>query len=210
MGYNGIVWETKHGGKLAGINSIGTCCLNNEFCLARMKDNESVCSHCYANTYMKMRKALKEHLIENGNTLKARILIENEVPTTNDLIYRFESFGDIANETQLINYLNICKRNPYTRFALWTKNVGVCERVLNKMGIDKPSNLSLVISSNKLNIPEQLDMEKYWFVDHIFTVYDKNFIDSNDIDINCGANSCLKCQKCYSRDTDFYVNEKLK
>lgn len=210
MSMNGIVWETTHTGKLAGLKSIGTCCANNEFCLARMKDKEGVCCHCYANTYMKMRASLKEHLIENGNILKSRILEGNEIPVTNDLIYRFESFGDLANETQLINYVNICKRNPYTNFGLWTKNVGICDRVFNKMGVEKPNNLSLVVSSPKMNISIELNMEKFWFVDHIFTVYDKKFIEKNNVNINCGARSCLGCKQCYLKDTEFYINEKLK
>ena len=207
---NGAVWETTHSGKLAGIKSIGTCCANNEFCLARMKDKKGVCCHCYANTYMKMRKTLKEHLINNGNILQNRILDGNEIPVTNDLIYRFESFGDIANETQLINYLNICERNPYTHFALWTKNIGICDRVFNKIKIVKPDNLSLVVSSPKMNTPIELDKEKYWFADHVFTVYDDKFINANNVEVNCGAKSCKTCRRCYFKDTDFYVNEKLK
>ena len=74
----------------------------------------------------------------------------------------------------------------------------------------KPENLSLVVSSLKMNEAIKLDMERYWFVDHIFTVYDKNYIKANNVDINCGAKSCLRCQTCYHRGTEFYVNEKLK
>lgn len=207
---NGIVWETNHSGKLKGMKSIGTCCVNNKFCLARQKDKDGVCCHCYANTYMKMRKSLKEHLIKNGEILKSKILQGNEIPVTNDLIYRFEAFGDLENETQLINYVNICNRNPYTKFGLWTKNYAICDRVFNKKGIAKPENLSLIVSSLKMNEPIELDMERYWFVDHVFTVYDKNYIKVNDVGINCGAKSCLVCQTCYHRNTEFYVNEKLK
>ena len=178
---NGIVWETNHSGKLKGMKSIGTCCANNKFCLARQKDKDGVCCHCYANTYMKMRKALKDHLIGNGEILKSKILQGSEIPVTNDLIYRFEAFGDIENETQLINYVNICNRNPYTAFGLWTKNYAICDRVFNKKGIAKPDNLSLIVSSLKMNEAIKLDMERYWFVDHIFTVYDKNYIKAKII-----------------------------
>ena len=190
---NGIVWETNHSGKLKWINSIGACCAKTKFCLARMKDKDGVCCHCYANTYMKMRKSLKEHLIENGEILKSKILQGNEIPVTNDLIYRFEAFGDLENETQLINYVNICNKNQHTKFGLWTKNYAICDRVFNKKGIAKPDNLSLVVSSLKMNEAIKLDMERYWFVDHIFTVYDKNYIKANNVDINCGAKSCLRC-----------------
>ena len=59
MAMNGILWMTDHTGKMKGINSMGTSCANNPHCMARRQNGESVCSKCYAETYMKMRKALK-------------------------------------------------------------------------------------------------------------------------------------------------------
>ena len=55
-----------------------------------------------------------------------------------------------------------------------------------------------------------LNREKYWMVDHLFTVYDKDFIKNNNIEINCGAKSCLGCKKCYIDNNIFYINEQLK
>lgn len=210
MSMNGVIWQTKHGGKLLGINSIGTSCANNPHCIERRKNGDSVCSHCYASTYLKMRKTLKEHLAENEKILTTRLLEENEIPVTNDLIFRFESFGDLWNATHLENYLLICNRNPYTRFALWTKNIWILDEVFNKKGIKKPANLSIVVSSPLMNRPLGLDCEKYWFVDHVFTVFDKKFIKEKSVEINCGGRSCMNCQRCYKTDTEFYVNEQLK
>lgn len=210
MAMNGILWMTDHTGKMKGINSIGTSCANNPHCMARRQNGESVCSKCYADTYMKMRKALKDHLEDNANIMTTRLLEGNEIPVTNAQIFRFESFGDLWNATHLQNYLLICERNPYTNFALWTKNIWILDEVFNKMGIKKPDNLSIVVSSPLINKPMELDKEKFWFVDHIFTVYDKKFIAENDVEINCGSNNCLGCRNCYYKDTDFYVNEQLK
>lgn len=201
---------TEHSGKMAGINSIGTSCATNPHCIARQKNGESVCSKCYADTYMKMRKSLKEHLEENAKILTARLLEGNEIPVTNARVFRFESFGDLHNATHLQNYLLICERNPFTNFALCTKNTWILDEVFNEMGIQKPKNLSIIVSSPLLNKPMELDREKFWFVDHIFTVFDKKFIKENNVDINCGSNNCLGCGNCYYVDTDFYVNEKLK
>ena len=50
----------------------------------------------------------------------------------------------------------------------------------------------------------------YDFIDKIFTVYDKNYINARDVNINCGAKSCLTCHKCYVRSKTKYINEKLK
>lgn len=210
MAFNNALWQTTHSGKMQGINSIGTSCANNPHCMARRENGESVCSKCYASTYMKMRHALKERLEENAKILTSRYLAEHEIPITNDKIFRFESFGDLYNTTHFENYLSICLHNPGTKFALYTKNIWIVDEVLNKKGVKKPSNLSIVISSPILNKRLELDMEKYWFVDHVFTVYGKKFIADNDVNINCGAKSCVGCQICYHTNTDFCVSEKLK
>lgn len=210
MAMNGILWMTEHTGKMKGINSIGTSCANNPHCIKRRENGDSVCSKCYAATYMKMRKALQEHLEENAEILTTRLLKDNEIPVTNAQVFRFESFGDLYNATHLANYVLICERNPYTRFALWTKNTWILDELFNQNGIKKPDNLSIIVSSPLLNKQMELDREKFWFVDHVFTVFDKKFITENDIDINCGARSCLNCQLCYHTNTDFYVREKLK
>lgn len=210
MAMNGALWMTDHSGKMTGINSIGTSCANNPWCIQRRENSESVCSKCYASTYMKMRKALKERLEDNADILTTRLLKDREIPVTNAAVFRFESFGDLYNITHLTNYVLICERNPYTHFGLWTKNIWILDELFNDCGIKKPDNLSIIVSSPMLNKIMELDREKYWFVDHVFTVYNKQFIKANDVDINCGSRDCLGCQRCYHRNTEFYVNEKLK
>lgn len=210
MSMNGALWMTNHTGKMEGINSIGTSCADNPFCIKRRENGDSVCSHCYAATYMKMRPALKERLKENAAILTTRMLENRELPFINSHLFRFESFGDLYNETHLENYIQICLHNPFTQFGLWTKNIWILNDVFEKKGITKPRNMSIVVSSPLLNKQMELDREKFWFVDHIFTVYDKKFIETNSICINCGAKSCLKCQLCYFKNTEFYINEKLK
>ena len=159
---------------------------------------------------MKMRKSLREHLADNSKILSETLLEGREVPVTNELIYRFESFGDLYNATHLKNYVTIATRNPYTKFALWTKNIWILDEVFNKEGIEKPENLIIIISSPLMNKTMAFDREKYWMVDHVFTVYDKDYIASNDVEINCGARNCLSCRKCYTDDSVFYINEQLK
>lgn len=185
MAINGSLWETNHQGKMKGIKSIGTSCVDNPFCLKRRQDGLSVCSKCYAVTYMKMRKTLKQHLADNAKILANTLLEEREIPVTNDLIYRFESFGDLYNKTHLLNYITIAERNQYTKFGLWTKNIWILDEVFNRDHVSKPNNLSIVVSSPTLNVQMNLNREKYWMVDHLFTVYDKDFIKNNNIEINC-------------------------
>lgn len=210
MAMNGVLWETIHSGKMKGICSIGTSCASNPHCMKRRENGESVCSKCYASTYMKMRESLKKHLEENAEILTTRYLTDREIPFINANVYRFESFGDLHNDIHLENYIAICKMNPFTRFALYTKNIWILDSVFNGKGIKKPSNLSIVVSSPLLNTVLELDREKYWFVDHVFTVHTKEDIKTNNIDINCGAKNCLGCQICYNTNTEYYVREKLK
>ena len=210
MAFNGILWQTTHSGKMKGINSISTSCANNPNCIARRQNGESVCFKCYAATYMKMRSNLQRRLEYNAVMLSTKIIADEELPIIADSVFRFESFGDLYNAIHLQNYVNICKKNPNTNFALYTKNTWILDEVFNEIGIAKPDNLSIVVSSPLLNKPIELDKEKFWFVNHIFTVYDKNFITENNVDINCGARNCFGCQICYHTDSEFYVSEKLK
>ena len=43
------------------------------------------------------------------------------------------------------------------------------------------------------------------------TVYDKKHAEENNVEINCGAKSCVTCRNCYDRP-DFYtdIREALK
>lgn len=198
-----------HTGKMSGMYSLSTSCTCNEFCKKRSQNAGSVCSHCYAQRQMKMYKTLEKCLIRNTEILTRQIIDEKYLPLINALYFRFESFGDLNNTTQVINYFNICKKNPGVRFALWTKNLWLIEDVIKK-GIKKPKNLNVVYSLPNLNDQNDKIFEWYPFVDKVFTVFDKKYIKENDIEINCGAESCLNCGKCYKKSKVKYINEKLK
>lgn len=90
----------------------------------------------------------------------------------------------------------------------WTKNAHIIEQTIDN-GNAKPSNLIIVWSSFKLNEPA--DINKYWFVDKIFTVYTADVAIDNGTEINCGNKKCRECRLCYSFDNDIqYINEVLK
>ena len=204
----GIHITVKHNGKMKGMQSLSTSCLHNKFCQERAKNPNSVCSKCYAQRKMKMYKNMDECFEKNAEILCNRILDLDELPTLNCLYFRLESFSDLANEIQFINYLNICKKNPSTRFALWTKNCFIVDKVFND-GYKKPKNLNIVVSSSYINKVD--DTSKYNWVDRVFTVYDKDEIEKNNVNINCGALRCITCLKCYKKSSKiFYINEKLK
>lgn len=203
----GVHYTLNHTGKMAGMMSLSTSCLCNPHCQAYSKNPEAICSHCYANTLLKVRTVMQPCLQKNAEILSNKVLKREEIPLINATYFRFEAFGDLINETHVINYFNICKANKHVKFALWTKNPHIIQHVLDS-GVKKPSNLQIVLSSFYVNKPA--DKERWDFVDKVFTVYDKNYISEHNIDINCGARSCLACNKCYRKTKEVYINEKLK
>lgn len=203
--------------KLNGINSLSTCCLDNCFCLDRMKDNDSICLHCYAGTQQKQQLALQDNNTINGVILR-NIVIPAKYwkkyinPADITKYFRFESFGDIANKTQALNYIEFCRAFPKVHFAVWTKNTGIWFFAFQQAG--KPANLSYIVSSNKVNYCEDWRLNSDININHIFTVYDKKHIQEYDTKINCGGRACLECIKkhkaCYFTDTETIINEQLK
>lgn len=198
---------TKHNGKMEGMQSLSTSCRQNPFCEVRSKVPGSICEKCYAQLMMKTYKQLDPCMQKNGEVLSGRVLEENELPNLNVAYFRFEAFGDLINENHVINYFNICKKNPDTHFALWTKNPFLISKTIKDYGYEKPDNLKIVLSSERIN--EKADISPYPFVDKVFTVYDKEFISENRVDINCGGRKCVECKACYTGDV-VEIREQLK
>lgn len=197
-------------GKLDGIGSLSTSCMCNPICLKRMEHEDWICRYCYSVRHQKYRKSLKDHIDRNYEILQSRIP-DDKIPFTPYAFVRLEAFGDIGSSTHLINYVEICNRNPQSTFALWTKNYGYLESVFSK--IKKPENLVLVVSSPKIN--EELDpvilnrVEEVVHIDVLFTVYDKEHWESTPIETRCGM-KCIKCLKCYTRHADTIKISELK
>lgn len=208
----GVHFTKKHNGKMTGFMSISTSPTMNTFCQFRSQCEGSICQKCYAVRMMDQYKLLDRALIKNYEVLTSQIIPVEKMPLLNCLMFRFESFGDIQNEIQIINYFNLCKRNPRVQFTIWTKNMGVYKRLFengyNGVKYSKPKNLILIVSSPMINTA--LKIEDFPFADKVFTVYDKEYIKANDIKINCGAKSCMTCQRCYSKNKVVYINEKMK
>ena len=203
----GLHFTVKHNGKMKGMQSLSTSALCNKYCQAYSKDPNKVCCKCYAQTQMRCYTNMQPCLERNTKILTESIIDKKNLPYINAAVFRFEAFGDLQNEIQVINYFNICKKNKHVKFALWTKNPGFIDRAI-KNGNAKPKNLQIVLSSHYLN--KQEDINKWSFVDKIFTVYTKKYIKENNINTNCKAESCLACQKCYHKSNEVYINEELR
>lgn len=202
--YNNVWITTDHTGKMEGMASVSTCRDCNKRCLRNASIKGSICEKCYAERMMRQYSNLKDRTVDNYKLLTSRILDESELPRLNFGLFRIESFGDIANTTQAINYLNMIYNNPFVHFGWWTKNCDILKKAIDKVG--KPDNVQIVRSSLYLNKPVK---KGYWFVDKVFTVYTKDFIEKNNIDINCGGRKCIDCTRCYFEGED-EIREKKK
>lgn len=193
-------------GKMTNIPSISTSCLCNPICLKRMQDGNSICAHCFAETTLRRYTDCGKNCASNFELLTESVLPVEMLPIfANVSIVRIESFGDVANVNQAINYANICKANPQVMFAWWSKNMAIIKQAFDIVG--KPKNVVMVESSEKLNHAKQASNE---YVDKVFTVYDEKTILAENININCGARCCATCRRCYSKETEKVISEKLK
>lgn len=189
---------------MEGIPSVSTSALTNEFCKC-MAEGCGVCANCYARSLESLRKSMESHLIDNGEILSKSVLAGADIPMFNNQVVRFDSFGELINENHLINLVNICKANPYTTFALWTKRKDIVKAVMDKEG--KPDNMILIYSSPMLNRAEELPPH----FDKVFTVYESEYALANNTPINCGDKKCINCRKCYNvSDTTTHIHEMLK
>lgn len=204
--HNGLHFTTKHSGKMSGMVSISTSVTTNERCKKNAQIKGSICEKCFASKQMRVFPSMEKPMVENQRILTSSVLPMELLPTINNLYFRFEAFGDLNNDIQVMNYFNLCYKNPKTKFALWTKNPDFIESTI-KQGYKKPENLNIVLSSLFIN---QERKSKYDFVDKIFTVYDPTYIEENNVSINCGSRNCFECGLCYEKNNVTIINEKLK
>lgn len=94
-----------HTGKMAGMYSISTACTLNKYCLERAKNKESICADCFAQSMFKngFYKWTLKRCEHNTHVLTTSILDVCDLPVINAFAFRFESFGDLQNTTQVIN-----------------------------------------------------------------------------------------------------------
>lgn len=193
---------TNHNGKMKNIWSLSTSCKSNPNCERNAKIEGSICQKCYAQRQMKMYKQMHPCYDRNAKILTSEIIPMEDLPSIPVIYFRFESFGDLINWVQCANYFNICKKNPQTKFALFTKNPNIIKECIES-GNKKPKNLQIIQSSLFIGKPQK---KAYDFVDKVFTVY----ADCEGVEINCGARNCFECHKCYTKSKVEYINEKLK
>lgn len=203
-------------GKLEGFFAMSTSVLMNPICQSRACKEGCICKDCYAangaSRYTALCQVLEtNYLILNNFILSEEVLASIAMPSTNGC-GRVEAHGDVATEICAINHTRFVRSHKHLTFGVWTKNLSLYRRVFEAEG--KPDNMIFIASSPMVNevmeIPE--DMKKY--VDHVFTVYDPEYAKEHNITINCGTwdgndldHRCKRCMRCYTKGTEYYINE---
>jgi hypothetical protein len=197
-------------GKMEGMISLSTSCLENPICRARAKDKNSVCSKCYAARQLSYQKNTNDKLTCNYLFFNQYELKKEDIPTifTSNGLLRIEAHGDTASVLQAKNYYTIIRANKHLKAGIWSKNINLYANAGRK-----PGNSIIIYSNEYLN----KYISKSWFLDRIkkeypiidkrFSVFSKDYAQKEGITINCGGRSCDRCRRCYDKRTSPIINE---
>lgn len=179
------------------------------------KTDVLICGFCFANNLLEFKKNIQTPLDKNTEILTSRILDDSEIPFINRVVARIESLGDLHNVIHAINYIKIAEKNPQCTFAWWSKRPNIVAMAMKELNISElPKNIVFVFSSYYLNKMNKEITKKYDFINVVFTVFDKYYLEEHpEIEIHCGSRQCLGCLRCYTRREKgdvLYINELVK
>lgn len=200
--YNGIFVTVHKMGrdgqnKMGGMLSVNTSTVENPFCKS-MKDTDTVCRYCYARKQENSYPSVRRRYSLNGELLSSEILPFEKLPAINAAFCRLSAFGELLNDNHFINLLNLCRKNPFVRFTLWTKRTDIVNK--HRELYEFPSNLRLVYSNPIVD--SIIKTPEGW--DGVF-----NVVTEDNPMINCRGR-CMDCLRCYARDEIGCIVEKLK
>ena len=200
-------------GKIEGLHSLDTACRNNDFCPAMQACGDPcvICTYCY--TLSMWDSATAAHAIIGEILSQVEFTREEAalVPVPG-LIVRYNSDGEIINETHARNLIRIAAAHQLTTFAVWTKRPALLNQAITEEG--KPGNLVCGISSIRINTPA--DAPFPW-VDFVFTVYTPEGMRAALArrEHECNGRKCIACGfRCYhaarTNGGPLYVAEALR
>ena len=200
---NQLAWSVMSG-KMEGIPALNTDTTTNKFCIAKSKDETSICSKCYSWNMLKtFRKNAVPRFKMNSDILSSRVLDMNELVRPKGNHVRFNAHGELINTYHVQNLVNYALFYPQVTFTLWTKKKALIHSFFNKH--NKPDNL-ILIYSNEIVGTVYKSVPKHF--DKVFNVVSHG--NSRDYEINCEG-KCIDCMKCYSlNDTTEQIIEKIK
>lgn len=204
----------KETGKKVGdkitFKSLSTSVKLNTYCQEHRKCKGSICEKCFSEAALSgddsKSAGMRRNLEHNHNRLAWNVLNYADLPIITTDYFRFESHGDLNSVFQVLNYLMICEKalanGSKTRFALWTKNPEILDKVFNVYHIEKPANLTIQISSLYVDVECNKGLDR-WYADRVFTVLSTPEVADNlDVKFNCCSPDrkhtyCIGCRNCY-------------
>ena len=200
-----MIHISKMSGKLEGLRAISTNTTTNDYCIKQYekKDSKNICTFCYSQEMLRTyRKNMAQALQRNTDIISKKVIHEDGLPIILDAFFRFNAHGELINEINLINYVNIALKNPHCTFSLWTKRFDIVSKYFkdNK----KPKNFILIYSNPKINHILEV-VPKY--LDKTFNNVQEDLKKEKQ---NCSGQKCKDCLLCYKVDSTNTIVEKVK
>lgn len=202
-------------GKIEGLFSLDVASRQCRFCdsmQAAAKANPAIiCRFCYARN--EHETATRRHEI-TGNILQTIRIRPDEAAYIGAKAHklRFNSDGELLNDTHADNVVTIAEANPSSTASIWTKDADTLEGAFNRAG-GKPENIIAGISSPQINIPAK---PRPW-ANFIFTVYTPEGLKRALArgEFPCNGRKCMDCKyRCYDKDANkdgpVYIAELLR
>jgi hypothetical protein len=155
-----------------------------------------------------------EKSLENNTAILTRELTFDEIKEIakfflNTSIVRFESFGDLNSEVQLLNYIRIARAAKHTKFALFTKQYAIVRKYFES-GKRFPDNVTLILSSPFIDHTLAEPFVNYFKQYHRRVITFTVTRDKENPSINCGKRKCVECRNCYDAKNPKNVIEFIK
>jgi len=91
--------------------------------------------------------------------------------------------------------VNICKKNPHTNFALWTKRKDLINKLFKYSdSYHPPKNMILIYSNPKIDCV-RIEPPRYFH--KVFN----NVSHGGYKNENCTGQKCMECLACYKKDS---------
>lgn len=198
--------------KLEGVPAISTNSKMNALCNAFCKNPHFVCANCYARKGINKYNSLERKLTFNHIILTRISLNWADIPTgwickqAKYNKFRFQSHGEITNETEMWNYQLFAFACIDLNCAIYSKNLKCITDYFKNHWKNATPNLSVGYSCPIVNptrdqvdrllkmLSKLVDKDGTPIIDFLFIVV----TDESVFKINCGAKHCGTCDvNCY-------------
>lgn len=191
----------KGSGKMEGKVSINDSPYDNPYCVEECPQRHI----CYAKRMTLIRPSVRRAFKQNGDIMSMVILDEQTLPSFEPgLSVRIHSYGEFRNMSHLINIMNICRKNPKTRFVVWTHRKDLIHRYMKDTPL--PDNARFIYSSDVNDVNADIPAGFHG----VYIPVSDVVAEEEDISLICVGQKCKDCGRCYHTDNIGRIYAKLK